>query len=116
ANVWVALSADHGIASTPAQATSLGMDAASWDIPKIIAGLNDAMNAKFSPGEKSEYLLNHQELPYIQLNQPAFDRAGINEQEAEDAIVAALPDVINALPAQPAVTTPMGIPPTVTEE
>jgi hypothetical protein len=115
ANVWIALSADHGIASTPTQATSLGMDAASWDIPKLIAGLNDAMNAKFSPGEKGEYLLSHQELPYIQLNQPAFDRAGINEQEAEDAIVAALPGAISGLPAQPAFTPPMGIPPAVTE-
>jgi hypothetical protein len=115
ANVWVALSADHGIASTPAQATSLGMDAATWDIPKLIAGLNDAMNAKFSPGEKGEYLLGHQELPYIQLNQPAFDRAGINEQEAEDAIVAALPAVIGTLPAQPPFNAPMGIPPAVTE-
>lgn len=115
ANVWVALSADHGIASTAAQATSLGMDAASWDIPKLIDGLNDAMNAKFSPGEKGEYLLSHQELPYIQLNQPAFDRAGINEQEAEDAIVAALPAVISALQAQPPFTPPMGIPPTVIE-
>ena len=108
ANVWIALSADHGVAATPAQAASLGMDAATWDIPKLTAGLNDAMNAKFSPGEKLDYLLAHQELPYIQLNQPAFDRAGINEQEAEDAIVAALPAAIQSLPAQPPVRTPMG--------
>ena len=33
ANVWIALSADHGIASTPEQSASLGMDAATWDIP-----------------------------------------------------------------------------------
>ncbi len=101
ANVWIALSADHGVASTPEQAASLGMDAATWDIPKLIAGLNDAMNGKFSPGEKIDYLLTHQELPYIQLNQPAFERAGINEQEAEDAIAAALPAVVSSLPAQP---------------
>jgi hypothetical protein len=115
ANVWIALSADHGVASTPEQATSLGMDAATWDIPKLIAGLNDAMNGKFSPGEKIEYLLTHQELPYIQLNQPAFERAGINEQEAEDAIVAALPAVIETLPAQPPFHTPMGVPPPIVQ-
>ncbi len=101
ANVWIALSADHGVASTPEQAASLGMDAATWDIPKLIAGLNDAMNGKFSPGEKIEYLLTNQELPYIQLNQPAFEHAGINEQEAEDAITAAIPAVVSSLPAQP---------------
>ncbi|MFL6429158.1 MAG: alkaline phosphatase family protein [Acidobacteriaceae bacterium] len=115
ANVWIALSADHGVASTPEQATSLGMDAATWDMPKLLAGLNDAMNGKFSPGEKIDYLLTHQELPYIQLNQPAFERAGINEQEAEDAIVAALPAVIGTLPAQPPVHTPMGTPPPVVQ-
>lgn len=113
ANVWVALSADHGIASTPEQAASLGMNAATWDIKKLTTGLNEAMNGKFSPGEKADYLLSHQELPYIQLNQPAFERAGINEQEAEDAIVAALPAVIDSLPAQPSVHTPMGTPPVV---
>jgi predicted AlkP superfamily pyrophosphatase or phosphodiesterase len=115
ANVWIALSADHGVASTPEQAASLGMDAATWDIPKLIAGLNDAMNGKFSPGEKIDYLLTHQELPYIQLNQPAFEHAGINEQEAEDAIVAALPAVIQSLPAQPSVHTPIGTPPPIVQ-
>jgi predicted AlkP superfamily pyrophosphatase or phosphodiesterase len=115
ANVWIALSADHGVASTPEQATSLGMDAATWDMPKLLAGLNDAMNGKFSPGEKIDYLLTHQELPYIQLNQPSFERAGINEQEAEDAIVAALPAVIDTLPAQPPVHIPMGTPPPIVQ-
>lgn len=91
------------------------MDAASWNIPALIAKLNEAMNAKFSPGEKTEYLLSHQELPYIQLNQPAFDRAGINEQEAEDAIVVALPAAIDSLPAQPAFQPPVGTPPAVVD-
>ena len=115
ANVWIALSADHGVASTPEQAASLGMDSATWDIPKLLAGLNDAMNAKFSPGEKIDYLLTHQELPYIQLNQPAFEHAGINEQEAEDAIVAALPSVIDTLPAQPPIHPPVGTPPPIVQ-
>jgi arylsulfatase A-like enzyme len=109
ANVWIALSADHGIASTPTQAASLGMNAATWDLPKLMTTLNDAMNSKYSPGERLDYLLTHQELPYIQLNQPAFERAGINEQEAEDAILTALGPAIEAMPAQPPVHPPMGI-------
>jgi hypothetical protein len=115
ANVWIALSADHGVASTPEQAASLGMDAATWDIPKLLAGLNDAMNGKFSPGEKIDYLLTKQELPYIQLNQPAFEHAGINEQEAEDAISAAIPAVVSSLPAQPPIHPPVGTPPPVVQ-
>ncbi len=109
ANVWLALSADHGVAPTPVQATSLGMNAAIWDLPKLLATLNDALNAKYSPGERLDYLLAKQELPYIQLNQPAFERAGINEQEAEDAIVAMLGPAIQALPAQPPVQRLMGV-------
>ena len=58
-------------------------------------------------------MLTRQELPYIQLNQPAFERAGINEQEAEDAIAAALPAIVSSLPAQPPIHPPIGTPPPV---
>lgn len=90
-NVWIALTADHGIAPVPADAAKLGLNAATIDMQKLVASLNDAINLKFSPGEKVEYLLSHQSLPYIALNPPAFDRAGINEQEAEEAVQNALP-------------------------
>jgi arylsulfatase A-like enzyme len=90
-NVWIALTADHGIAPVPADAAKLGLNAATIDMQKLVANLNDAINLKFSPGEKVEYLLSHQSLPYIALNPPAFDRAGINEQEAEEAVQNALP-------------------------
>jgi predicted AlkP superfamily pyrophosphatase or phosphodiesterase len=101
ANVWIALSADHGVAPIPADAAKLGMNAASIDLKKLLAHLNEAMDAKFSPGEKVNYLFTQQELPYISLNQPNFERAGINEQEAEDAVLAALPAAVNSLSAVP---------------
>jgi hypothetical protein len=59
------------------------------------------MNAKFSPGEKVEYLLPQQELPYLSLNRPSFEVAGINEQEAEQAIQQAVPAAVAALPPTP---------------
>ncbi len=59
ANLWIALSADHGVAPVPAQAAALGMPAATIDMGKFTAAVNDTMNAKFSPGEKIEYLLPH---------------------------------------------------------
>jgi hypothetical protein len=110
ANVWIAFSADHGVAPIPAQAESLGVPAATIDLRKLVASLNDTMNAKFSPGEKVEYLLPQQELPYLSLNRPSFEVAGINEQEAEQAIQQAVPAAVAALaptegetlpPAQP---------------
>jgi arylsulfatase A-like enzyme len=101
ANIWITLSADHGVAPVPAAAQALGMPSATIDMGKLVANLNDAMNAKFSPGEKVEYLLPKQELPYLSLNRPSFDVAGINEQEAEQAIQQAVPVAVAALPPTP---------------
>jgi arylsulfatase A-like enzyme len=85
-NVWIVLTADHGIAPLPANAAKLGLNAAMIDVKKLIDNLNFALNQKFSPGEKIEYMLPQQSLPYLALNQPAFERAGINEPEAEQAV------------------------------
>ncbi len=97
ANVWIALSADHGVGSIPADALALGFPSATIDMGKFVAGINDAMNEKFSPGEKVNYLLPKQELPYLALNIPSFEVAGINEQEAEQAVQLAIPGAIALL-------------------
>src|ERR1700748_1507113 len=96
-NVWIAITADHGVAPSPVIAAQLGMNAAQIDTKKLIDELNDAMNQKFSPGEKVVYVLPKQELPYLSLNRPAFDRAGINEQEAEQAVQDALEPAFRSL-------------------
>jgi type I phosphodiesterase/nucleotide pyrophosphatase len=117
ANMWIALSADHGVAPLPASALALGMPAATIDMGKFLASLNDSMNAKFSPGEKIEYLLGQQELPYLSLNRPSFEVAGINEQEAEQAIQDAVPAAVAALEpepgSEPAKVAPVPPPPPV---
>ncbi len=112
ANVVIALSADHGIAPTPAVSSALGLPGAYISTDKLVADLNQAMNAKFSPGENVVYLLPHQELPYLSLNRPMFERAGINEQEAEDAVKAAMIPAFDALDAQAAATPKPAAPPT----
>ncbi len=91
-NVWIVLTADHGIAPVPANAAKLGLNAATIDLKKLTDNLNFALNQKFSPGEKLDYLLPRQSLPYLALNQPAFDRAGINELEAEQAVQDFVPE------------------------
>jgi Type I phosphodiesterase / nucleotide pyrophosphatase len=101
ASTWIALSADHGIAPVPGQALALGMPAATIDMGKFTANVNEAMNAKFSPGEKIDYLLPQQELPYLALNRPSFEVAGINEQEAEQAVQQAIPAAVDALAPTP---------------
>jgi Type I phosphodiesterase / nucleotide pyrophosphatase len=106
ANIWMALSADHGVAPLPAEALAMGMPAAGIDLEKLLANLNQAMNEKFSPGEKVEYLLPHQELPYLSLNRPSFEVAGINEQEAEQAIQQAVPAAVEVLAPPPGSVVP----------
>lgn len=96
-NVWIAFTADHGVAPSPVIAAQLGLNAAQIDTKKLIANLNDAINQKFSPGEKVVYILPHQELPYLSLNRPSFERAGINEQEAEQAVQNALEPAFQSL-------------------
>jgi hypothetical protein len=103
-NVWIALTADHGVAPIPATAAKYGLDAGTWDLNKLTDALDYAINMKFSPGEKIDYILPHQELPYIALNPSEFMKAGINELEAENAVQQLLPAAVASLapaPAQP---------------
>lgn len=117
-NVWIALTADHGVAPVPSLAAQLGLNATGINVHKLTDDLNYAMNMKFSPGEKNAYLLPDQSLPYIALNPPSFTRAGINEQEAEDAVQQALPAAFDdiAKPPQdgkpPTLPAPAKLPPT----
>ncbi len=103
-NVWIALTADHGIAPVPLNAARFGLNAATINVNKLLGDLDFALNQKFSPGEKIEYMLKQQSLPYLSLNQPAFERAGINEQEAEQAVENFLPAAFVAL-AKPSDST-----------
>jgi hypothetical protein len=101
-NVWIALTANRGVAPDAATAAGYGLNAATLDLKKLVTTLNAAMNMKFSPGEKIEYVMPDQSLPYISLNASQFMKDGINEQEAEQAVQQALPGAVRALaPPQP---------------
>lgn len=96
-NVVVAFTADHGIAPIPAEATRLGVAAARIDLEVLAAGLNEALNAKFSPGTKVKYMLPTQELPNLALDPRAFGT--VTEKDAEAAVVEALPGVLRKMGA-----------------
>src|SRR5271168_3478321 len=50
-NVWLALSADHGVAPVPVTAASWGMNSATVDLQAVVDNANAALNARFSdPG------------------------------------------------------------------
>jgi len=95
-NVWLALTADHGIPSIPADAARLGINAATVDMDALYQMLNAELNARYSKGKQSQYILPGPDLPYITLDRRAFEKAGIGEQAAEEAVAALLPGAVTA--------------------
>jgi len=112
-NVWIALTADHGVAPVPAVATGLGMNAATVDLKALAKNVNDALRQRFPPAKTrypqspmESYLLSGSDLPYLTLDRRAFEAAGIDEKTAEEALSEALPDAVAKLgllaPKEPA--------------
>jgi predicted AlkP superfamily pyrophosphatase or phosphodiesterase len=100
-NVWIALSADHGVAPVPATAAALGMNSATVDLTKLIENLNATLNARFSnPGNTLEYVMSAPDLPYLVLNRLIFEAMKIDEKTAEEALRDALPEAVGKLAAE----------------
>ena len=89
ANVWIALSADHGVAPLPAQASKLRIPAAGLNTRKLRDQINDRISDKISPGHKAEYLKEF-DYPLAWLDQDAFSAVHISEEDAEHTVGEAL--------------------------
>src|SRR5713226_9173969 len=83
ANVWIALSADHGISAAPETAAKMRIAAASMDGVAMDAEINSALTAKFSPGHPAAYV--KLDYPLAWLNQDAFAAVQVKERDAETA-------------------------------
>ena len=111
ANVWVALTSDHGVAPVPAVAAKLGMPAAIFDVKKMNLELNARLNQRFSPGLNINYVLGG-DMPYIELDPRSFEQAKITETNAEQAAAEMLPDALEAtLPPVPEGVSQVRLPP-----
>ena len=84
ADVWIALSADHGVSSLAEQVKKLRIPAANLDIAKLEGQINSAITAKFSPGHSSAYV--KLDYPLAWLDQDAFAAAHVPEHDAEGAV------------------------------
>jgi arylsulfatase A-like enzyme len=84
ANVWIALSADHGVSSLPDAVKKLRIPAANLDSKKIEAQLNSAITTKFSPGHATAYV--KLDYPMAWLDQDAFTASHVREHDAEVAV------------------------------
>jgi arylsulfatase A-like enzyme len=88
ANVWIALSADHGVSPLPDAAKKLRIPAANGNAGKLEAQINQALTLKFSPRHAASYI--RLDYPVAWLDQDAFRAASIKEREAETAVGEAL--------------------------
>ena len=88
ANVWIALSADHGVSALPDAAKKLRIPAKNLDSHELEAQLNSAMTARFSPGHPAAYV--KLDYPLAWLDQDAFAAAHVKEHDAEAAVGEAL--------------------------
>ncbi len=84
ANIWIALSADHGVSALPDAAKKLRIPAANLDAGKLEAQINSALTAKFSPGHAASYI--KLDYPDAWLDQDAFAAAHVKERDAETAV------------------------------
>jgi len=84
ANVWIALSADHGVSSLPDVVKKLRIPSANVGGAKLEDEINSALTAKFSPGHPAAYV--KLDYPLAWLDQDAFAAAHIREHDAENAV------------------------------
>ena len=91
ADVWVALSSDHGIAPVPDVAKKLHIPAAYLGPSKPEDQINQALTAKFSPGHPANYV--KLDYPVAWLDQDAFAAAHVREHDAEVATGEAMKQV-----------------------
>ena len=83
ANVWIALSADHGVSSLPEAVEKLHIPAAHLGKENLDQQINTAMTAKFSAGHPATYV--RFDYPVAWLDNNAFAAAHVSEQDAEKA-------------------------------
>jgi len=80
ANVWLALSADHGIAPLPDFAKTLRLPAANLDAKAMREQINSLLSKKYN--KKADYVLEL-DYPLAWLNEESFASAGRKEADAE---------------------------------
>jgi predicted AlkP superfamily pyrophosphatase or phosphodiesterase len=85
ANVWIALSADHGVAPLPAAAKGLRIPAAGLDNAQLRKQINAGLIARFSPGHARDYVPDLS-YPIAFVSEAAFTAAHVKEAAAEQAV------------------------------
>jgi hypothetical protein len=89
ANLWIALSADHGVAPLAQTAARLHIPAEPLSSEQTQSKLNASLSAKFTPGRSTRFI---EDLGFttVWLNDEAFTAAKVSEENAERMVGDAL--------------------------
>ena len=82
-NVVVAMTGDHGVATSQTSGDAMGMPVLDFPAAKFTGPLETMLEAKYPLKGKGAYVLQ-MDNPYLLLNRPAFEAARVGEEEAED--------------------------------
>ena len=82
-NVWMALTADHGVAPVAGEAAKLGVHAIAVNMIKVYEQVNADLDKRFAHGEHVEFLMPNPDLPYVTLDRRKFEKAGVDEKAVE---------------------------------
>jgi hypothetical protein len=91
-NVMVAMSADHGVATSQKAGDAMGMPVLDFPADQFTKPVEEMLEAKYPLKGKGNYILE-MDNPYLLLNREAFVAAGVGEAEAEDTTKAMLEEV-----------------------
>jgi hypothetical protein len=82
-NVLVAMTGDHGVATSQKAGDAMGMPVLDFSPDQFTKPLEQMLEAKYPLKGKGKYVLQ-MDNPYLLLNRPAFEAARVNEEEAEN--------------------------------
>jgi arylsulfatase A-like enzyme len=82
-NVMVAMTGDHGVSTSQKSGDAMGMPVLDFPAAQFTKPLEAMLEAKYPLKGKGAYILQ-MDNPYLLLNPPAFEAAGVNEEEAEN--------------------------------
>ena len=82
-NVMVAMTGDHGVATTQKAGDAMGMPVLDFSPDEFTKPLEQMLEAKYPLKGKGKYVLQ-MDNPYLLLNRFAFEAAGVSEDEAEN--------------------------------
>lgn len=112
-NVVVAMTGDHGVATTQKAGEEAGMPVLGFSPEGFTTSLEQKLETKYPLKGKGKYVLQ-MDNPYLLLNRYAFEAAGVGEEEAENTAKGLVQEIFANFVASGKSSAPRNEPPELT--